>query len=72
MNAVASSVIVVCDACTRSSVYRKRNVAVVHVEQPLVGDRDAVGVPADVVEHLLGAREGRLCVDHPLGVPRRL
>ena len=33
--------------------------------QPVVGDRHAVGVAAEVVEHLCGAGEGALGVDHP-------
>ncbi len=31
-----------------------------------------VGVPTDVVEHLLRAGKGRFRVDHPLGLSRRL
>ena len=34
-------------------------------EQPVVGERDAVGVVAEVGEHLLGPGEGRLAVDDP-------
>ena len=42
------------------------HVPVVHVEQPVVGDGDPVGVAADVVQHLLRSGEGRLRVHDPL------
>lgn len=44
----------------------KGDTAVVEREQPLVGDGDPVGVAGEVLEHLLGAAEGRLGVDHPV------
>jgi hypothetical protein len=37
------------------------------MEDPVVGDRDAVGVAGQVGQDVLGAVEGRLGVDHPLG-----
>jgi hypothetical protein len=37
----------------------------------VVRDRDAVGVAGEVVEHLPGAPEGRLGVDHPLRLVER-
>ena len=36
--------------------------------QALVADGDPVGVAAEVVEDLFGTGEGRLGVDHPLGL----
>ena len=48
------------------------DVAVVHIDQPLVGDGDAMGVAADVVEHLVRTRKGRFREDDPFGVPGRL
>lgn len=42
---------------------------VVYVDQPVVGDGDAVGVAGQVLENLLGAVEGRLGVDDPLRGP---
>ena len=33
---------------------------------PAVGDGDAMGVAGEVLEHLLGAAEGWLGIDHPL------
>ena len=48
------------------------HLSVIEVEEPLVGDGDPVGVAADVVEHLVGAGEGWLRVDHPLRLPRRV
>jgi hypothetical protein len=74
MNSVAASVIV----CGLSEgggpviLVAEAYVAVIDVEQPLVGDSDPVGVAADVVEHLSRAGERRLRVDHPLGVSRGL
>ncbi len=41
--------------------------AVADEAEAAVGDRDAVGVAAQVLEHALGAAEGSLRVDHPLG-----
>ena len=40
---------------------------VIHMEQAMVRDRDAVGVAGEILEHALGALEGRLGVDHPFG-----
>ena len=39
------------------------DLAVGEGNQPLVGDRDAVGVTAEVAQRLLGTAEGRLQVD---------
>ena len=41
---------------------------VVEGEESVVGDGDAVSVAAEVVEDLLGAGEGGLGVDDPLGL----
>jgi hypothetical protein len=49
----------------------KRNLAVVHRQQPVVGDGDAVGVAPDVVENLLWSGERPLRVDYPFGFPKR-
>jgi hypothetical protein len=38
--------------------------------QPLVADGDAMGVAAEIAEHLRGAGQGRLAVDHPLSARR--
>ena len=35
------------------------------IQQAIVRDGDAVGVAADVIEHLLGASKGRLGIDDP-------
>ena len=47
------------------------DLAVVDVEQSLVGDGDAMGVAADVVEDLLGTRERRFGIDDPFGSAER-
>ena len=41
-------------------------------EEPAVGDRDAMGVAAEIVEHLLRPAEGTLGVDDPFDVAQRL
>ena len=38
----------------------------------MVGDGDAMGVGAQVVEDILGAPEGRFAVDHPLAAEEGL
>jgi hypothetical protein len=45
---------------------------VIDVEQPMVRDRDAVGVAGEVLEHALGTIARRLGVDDPLGADRLL
>ena len=40
---------------------------VIDMEQPMVRDRDAVGVAGEIFEHALGSVERRLGVDHPFG-----
>src|SRR6266851_2805150 len=47
------------------------DLAVVHGQQPVVGDGDTVGVASDIVEDLGWSGKRPLRVDHPLGVPDR-
>ena len=35
-------------------------------EEPAVGDSDAMGIAAEIGEHLLWPTEGRLGIDHPV------
>jgi len=42
------------------------------LHDPMIGNRDAVRVAADVVHHLLGSGEGRLGVDDPFHVAHRI
>src|SRR5438105_5190822 len=49
----------------------KRDLAVFERDQSVIGDRDSMGIAAQIREHLLGAAEGRLSVDHPLGLAKR-
>ena len=44
------------------------DLAVVDGQQAAVGDGDAVGIAADILEDLFRAREGSLGVDHPVGL----
>ncbi len=46
----------------------KADVAVGDGDEPLIGDRDAVGVTAKVGEDVVGPGEGRLAVDDPGGL----
>ena len=46
----------------------KGDMALLHLEDAPVGDGDAVHVAAEVGQHLAGAVESRLGVDHPLPV----
>jgi hypothetical protein len=39
---------------------------VCHGDEAAVGDGDAMGVAAEIGQHLLGAAEGRFGVDHPV------
>jgi hypothetical protein len=48
----------------------KSHVSISDVDQSRIGNRDAVRVPTDVVQDLLGAGERRFGIDYPLGVPR--
>ena len=48
------------------------DLTVLHGEEAVVGDGDAVGVAAEVVEDLVGAGEGALGVDDPLGLAEGL
>jgi hypothetical protein len=45
------------------------NLAVFKGDEPLIGDSHAMGIAGKVLEHLLGAAEGRLSMDNPIFVP---
>ena len=44
----------------------KGNLVAMQRDEAMVGDGDAMGVGAQVVQDILGATERRLAVDHPL------
>src|SRR5258708_24579161 len=48
----------------------KRDMVAVEAHQPVVGDGHAMGVAAQIVEYVPGVAEGRLRIDHPLGLCR--
>ncbi len=48
------------------------DLAVVEPDQATVGEGDAVGVAAEIAEHLLGPGEWRLGVDDPVDLGRRV
>jgi len=35
-------------------------------DQTMAGDGHAMGVAAQILEHIFGATEGTFCVDHPI------
>ena len=41
------------------------DVVVVECDQSMIGDGDAMGITAEVTQHLLGTVEGRFGVDDP-------
>jgi hypothetical protein len=43
------------------------DVALVHTEQPTVGDRDAMRVPRKIGQYLFGTGEGLFGIDGPVG-----
>ena len=45
--------------------------AIVAIEEPAIGDRDAVRVAAEIVEHLLRAAEWPFRIDDPFGMAQR-
>ena len=47
------------------------DVAVVEIDQPAIGDRDAMGVAAEIGQHLRGAPKGGLGIDHPVEAAQR-
>src|SRR5260370_35086996 len=47
----------------------KLNRPVIKVEQPVVGDGNAVGVACDVSEHLPRSAEGGFGIHHPICLP---
>jgi len=49
----------------------KGDLAVGQRDQSMVGDGDAMGVTAEIVEHILGAPEGWLGVDYPVFAKQR-
>ena len=49
----------------------KGDAAVAETQQAVVGDRHAMGVAGEIVEHVMGAAEGRLGIHHPLGLRGR-
>jgi hypothetical protein len=46
----------------------KRHVRVGHTYESMVGDRDAVGVARQVMQHVFGSAEWSLCIDYPVFV----
>jgi hypothetical protein len=48
------------------------DVAVLDRENPAIGQRDAVDIPAQVIQHRLRALQGRFAVDDPTFGPSRL
>ena len=49
----------------------KGNVAVRQCQQAMVGDGDAVGIAAEILQHVLGPAEGWFGVDDPIFAEER-
>src|SRR5579883_440519 len=49
----------------------KRDLILLKCQQALIGDGHAVGVAAEILEHLLWAAEGRLGVNYPFDFSQR-
>ena len=49
----------------------KRHLVLGHGDEPMIGDRDAVGVPREIVQHVTGAAERGLGVDDPVVAKER-
>ena len=47
----------------------KPDAAVAVIDEPIIRQRDAVGVPTEIVEHLLGTGEGPLRIHDPVDGP---
>ena len=43
----------------------KRDLVIQQGNEPAIGNRNAMGISAEIAQHLLGAAERRLAVDHP-------
>ena len=43
----------------------ERDVVAIEGEQSMIGDGDAMGIAAEVTQHLLGTAEGGLCINNP-------
>ena len=49
----------------------KGDLTVIGADQPMVGNDHAMGITAQVLQDLLGATEGGLGIDDPVGVAQR-
>jgi hypothetical protein len=49
----------------------KSNLAVRHSDEAVVGDSDAVGIAAEILQHVLGSAEGWFGVDDPIFAKER-
>jgi len=44
----------------------ERDLVIQEGNEPPIGNRNAMGVSAEIAQHLIGSTEGRLAVDHPV------
>ena len=49
----------------------KDDLSVLQAEQTMVGDRYAMGVSGQIMQHMLWSTEGRLGIDHPILAKQR-
>ena len=71
MNSSAERVIVLLLALVAIVLPSEAHLTGFDIQQAIVRDRDAMGVAADVVEHLFRAGEGPLGIDDPLCLSHR-
>ena len=44
----------------------KRHVSIGHLYKPVVGDRDAMGVASQIMQHVFRSAEWSLCINDPI------
>jgi len=65
-NSSSDTVKIFCSLLGAESRQRKGDLLLRKRDQTMVGDGHAMGVSAQILEHILGATEGRFRVDHPI------
>jgi hypothetical protein len=71
MNSSAFSVIRPLLAAARIILPLEASLAVLDIEDAIVGNGDAVCIAADILQDLFRSGEGALCIDHPFGPTER-
>jgi hypothetical protein len=53
-------------AAMRIILPAKRHVSIGHLYEPMVGDRDAMGVASQIMQHVFRSAEWSLRINHPI------